>query len=278
MKKLIQIECHRAFHSSGFWISLCIGCAIVIAHFFTTVLPAAPVISFFTDPANADKMMMNIPGRLYSIWLGGSPMNMFTTLYFLILPLLAVLPFGSSLFQDLHGGFTRSVCVRANRKDYFGAKYIATFLSGGTAVVIPLVFSFLVTSLFHPMINPEPATSSTLIRNSSNFPWLFQNLPLVYVAIYLVIIFLFSGLFACVGLIATYHVGYSFLVLIAPFAIYMLIASLASLASAYQWAPMYFLRPSYDGNSLIPMAIFGVLLLVLTTLPYLHRGTHDDLF
>ncbi|MFR3037766.1 MAG: hypothetical protein ACLTLY_02965 [Agathobacter rectalis] len=51
-------------------------------------------------------------------------------------------------------GYMRQMLVRAGEKSYLTAKFLATFIAGGLAMVVPLIINFMLTALFIPAITP----------------------------------------------------------------------------------------------------------------------------
>ena len=51
--------------------------------------------------------------------------------------------------------------VRTGKQRYLTAKYIATFISGGLTMVVPLITNFMLTALFVPAIKPVPTYDTT---------------------------------------------------------------------------------------------------------------------
>ena len=109
------------------------------------------------------------------------------------IPILATLPFGSSFYDDINRGYARNVCVRAKKKYYLVAKYIAVFVSGGCVVAIPMVLSFLISSIFLPTMLPEASYTFTNIYPAYKWADLFYVQPLLYTSIYIFITFLFRS-------------------------------------------------------------------------------------
>lgn len=166
MSVYLRMELARAFRRKWFVISLAIGFAIALYNFFADVLPYASQLDLYMEKFYPTAY----PGSLFTSWLG-SNYSTGTYYFFLILPLLAAIPFSDTLFTDAKGGFIQNLCVRSNkRSQYFLAKYIATFCSGGMAIIIPMVFSFCLGCLVFPFLNPEPTVNSSLIGDLSLSP------------------------------------------------------------------------------------------------------------
>lgn len=274
MSAFLRIELARAFKRKWFIISLIIGLSIALYNFFADILPYALQL----DGYMKDFFPSAYPGNLYTSWLGGG-YSTGTYYFFLIFPLLAAIPFSDTLFTDAKSGFIQNLCIRGDKRSrYFTAKYIATFCSGGAAVVIPLIFSFCLGCLVYPLINPEPTTNTSLLGDLSTFPYLYYYLPLLYVLIFIVINFIYGGLYACFGLLSTFYVNYRFLVLIMPFLLHLFLMTLLPLAGLAAWVPMNFLQPSYPEYTLYPLIIEALLLFVLTFWRVVLAGSKNDIY
>lgn len=278
MKQVLKIELRRAFTSRGMFLALLIGSALAVYHCITEVLPMAETVAYHTSPEMlAIQKGPFYPDFLYFTWLGGTMFRTLpTTLYFMILPILAALPFADSLFTDMKDGYIKNVCLRVEKKEYYLAKYIAVFLSGGVAAVAPLLLSFLLACMFLPAMKPEPnAGNLCAIRETSSFPWLYYNLPMVFIALYLVINFVFSGLLACLGVVATAYLGYRFLVLVTPFIVYLFINSGFGLLGLKDWQPNNFLLSGYENDVRLPILVCTLVLLAVSVYGYLSTRKSD---
>ena len=274
MKRLLKLELSRSFKNGGFLFALIVGIIIAFLQLITSALPYALGLDFTMSYGYP----MTHPGWLYSLWLGGDPASMFSYLYFLILPIIAVLPYGDSFFTDAKGGFIQNLCIRTDRKCYYKAKYLAAFLSGGTAVVLPLILNFVGCAMLFPSMKPEVTSMTSAIREVSSFPELYYNHPFLYVLLFLAIIFIFSGLLADFGLVSSYIAGYRFLVLLAPLILYLFLMAGFNLIGIDSWQPINFLRPSYDENAVIPTILETVILFLITAFGFMYRGGKGDIY
>ena len=276
MKRTLRLELKRAFSTRGFCLALLIGAVIAVVQVFTQVIPQSQTIDAALELVK-DSYSFN-PDILYSTWIGGHFNCAEKQLYYLILPILAALPFADSYFMDLKSGFVHNIGTRTGRTQYFISKYVAVFLSGGVAVVFPLLFNFMLSCMFLPMIQVEATSQHLGVTSYITFAPVILYNSLLHVVLYLFLTFLFAGFFACFALVATRHVGYRFLVLLAPFGLYLLINSVMGLFRLKNWEPMYFLMPSYGQQVGIPMLVVGTLLLLITAIPFLWRYTKNDIF
>ena len=274
MKAFLQVELARAFKRKWFVISLIVGFAIAFYNFFADVLPYALGLDEYLEMSYP----FAYPGSLYNSWLGGN-YSMGSYYFFLVLPLLAAIPFSDTLFSDAKSGFIQNLCIRGEKRSkYFLAKYIAAFCSGGAAVAIPMIFSLCLGCLVYPLMNPEPATFTTLIGDLSTFPYLYFYFPLLYVLLFAIINFIYGGLYACFGLLSTFYANYRFLVLIAPFLLHLFLMTLLPLVGVKEWVPMNFLQPAYPDYTLYPLIIEAVALFALTFWRVVIVGSKNDIY
>lgn len=75
-------------------------------------------------------------------------------------------------------------------------KFTAVFLSGGIVSCVPLIFNILLCTAVVPTIKPQAAASTSNMVPKGSFSALLFTHPAVYVAISLMVIFLFSGALA----------------------------------------------------------------------------------
>lgn len=277
MKRVLYSELYRAFYSYGFLLSLALGLIIVIVHIIKSVVPTLEFVNdIFLYPDKAG----NFPHTVFNKWLGGELTGLYSHLYFLFIPLLAVLPYGDSYFMDRKTGYTKNILIRVKSSSYHSAKYIAVFLSGGAAVVIPLLVNLGISALLIPSVLPEVSTHTHAITAVSMWSALYYSHPYLYLAGYFGIIFLFSGLWATICLPISFVGGNRFLVLLFPFLLYVFINSAADFFGFSALSPLHFLQPS---QSVVPanfvvILIETILLAAITFGIFTIKGPHDDTF
>jgi hypothetical protein len=137
---------------------------------------------------------------------------------FTLLPLLACIPYGWSAGKERVESYLANEMIRCGRKNYYLCKYIATFLSGAIAVTIPLIFNLLLTAMFLPAIKPDvDYLMYYAVRYGAFAADLLYTHPLLYVAVYLCLDFIFAGLFACMSMALGNFINHSIPVLVLPF-------------------------------------------------------------
>lgn len=206
MKNLLRTELCKAFRNGYFLASLALGILFVALSAWYEISLYHSDIGFLQQVRTVEEMgYVKYPlvpmSILYNSWIGGECVSVGYTLFFTLLPLLAVLPYGRSFSQEQKNGYLKVIIPRCGRTRYFASKWVATFLSGGVAVVLPLLVSLGICALVFPAVKPNVIYNQYFaFGHESMGSALFHTHPLVYTLLYLGIDFVFSGLFACLSL------------------------------------------------------------------------------
>ena len=271
MSRIIKIELERAFRSKGLLLSLLVGFCIAIVHFILRVIPArnAGILSGFTAG------ITSYPTSVFNYFMMADSLSPYGTLFLNIFPILATIPFAVSYHED-RKGFVKSLYIRCEKWKYLTAKYIAVFLSGGTAVVLPILLNLILTACMLPSLVPVP--NSRFIGGGDAFMKdIFYTQPYLYMLIYLIICFIYGGIFASLGLACTTFFDYAFFIIIFPFGIYYGL-KLFSQALKIQIAPadlLYMCRSGVTGTIILAEAlIIGVTAAAF----FMWRGIKNDIF
>lgn len=214
MKKILKIELERAYRSRGMTVALSIGLILAVVQFFQYVYPwRNHILTFF------DGTYMTYPLSVFNMWLGADDTHPWLAIYMTIFPILAALPYGASYFDDKKTGYIKNICIHVKKERYLLAKYIAVFLSSGTTVVLPMLFNLMLTASVMPSL--IPSMNGLFAPGSSGmFANIFHCHPYVYIFIYLVMYFIYGGVFASIALAVTEGAEYRFIVLLSPFCIF----------------------------------------------------------
>ncbi len=113
------------------------------------------------------------------------------------------------------------MCVRAKKKYYLIAKYIAVFVSGGCVVAIPMVLVFSFLQCFYQQCFLKHLIHLLTYILLINGLICFYVQPLLYTSIYIFITFLFSGVTASLSLFITFFLDRKFVTFVFPFFIYI---------------------------------------------------------
>lgn len=261
MKILVKNECKRTIFSRGMASSLIIGLLIIFWHLYQHVL----------GPGIENENVYCVESVFYR-WIGASSFPMQTYLYYLIIPILAILPGGVTYFEDLKTGYLQNIYTRTKRWKYLLAKYISIALAGGMAVLIPLVVDLYVTCMRFPALTPEPIMAfGPALPVNTGFA-LFYAHPWIYTFLYLLLDFLFVGAVTGISLITTFFTEYKFAVLITPFVCWYLVFSMNSLFTTSIFTPSILLIPGFSDRNGMTALLIEYLLLLLLAVFFIFKG------
>lgn len=278
--KIRILEIRRAFHSRGMVLALIIGCILAFAHVIQY-----QIIPFYLDGgivtleySEFSKIRTVTPPCVADTWLAGNSANWVSFVYFLLLPILAMLPFGVSYFSDRESGYLKSVYTRMPRKQYLMNKYLATFLSGGVAVTIPLILNLLCTMVLLPNLNPSVVLPRNGIGATCLFYELYFSHPLLYTWIFVGIDFLLGGMFACVALSASYLSDYKVIVGIVPFFLQLGIHILVTMLGKIDYSSVFFAQAGYGLKHWWVFIVYVLAGVVISRLIFCRKGEKEDVF
>ena len=273
MKEIYTNEIKRAFNTIGMKLALLVGCALSIWHVITVIMPISEGQNYELSANAIDDLY--VPISLFSTWMGNELFPIQSYIFYLILPLLAVLPFGSSFFEDIKSGYIINVCTRVEKKIYFKAKYLAVFLSGGVAVVAPLLLNLVLSSMFMPAFIPDNGTVGTISPTTMVYEVFFTH-PLIYVLMLIVIDFIFAGVIATLALSYTYFTEHRFGVMIVPFVFYFFIYSLTNLIDKTDYSLFFMLNGGANNNYLPVYILYFLLFFALSYVIFMWKGKKQD--
>lgn len=214
-KNLLKMECKKAFKNKYFYISLGIG---MLFSFMSFLYNVEGYELFQKDVEQLSGNPMIQAQGLYNTWIGGETISLGFTLFYTLIPILAAIPFGWSFCRERNSGYLKCIATRCSRKTYYMAKYIAVFLSGGAVIFIPLLANFILTACFVPAVKPSIIyLMYYTVGHGSLLSKLFYTHPTIYVVFFLLMDFIFAGLFAVMSYAFSLYVKNWVGVIILPF-------------------------------------------------------------
>lgn len=186
----------------------------------------------------------NYPQVLSMYWIGGNISSVFLQMYYILFPIMAVLPFAVTYYTEIKTGYMKNVSTRIGKKNYIVSKYIVSYVTGGLACSCPLLIDLWITSLYAPDIPQHVTNMTSAVGNNSLWADLFYDRPVAYAFIYIGIAFLFGGLFAVVTMAIVYFCSNIFIYCVAGFLINTSAFYLLYYTNYLKLVPMAFLDPS----------------------------------
>lgn len=163
------------------------------------------------------------------------------------------------------------------KEEYIKAKYLGVLISGGVAVVTPLILNLVLSSLFLPRLLPDNGCNTTITGKTMAYE-LFYKYPILYIFMFILIVFIFAGLLAAIALGYSYYTDHKFGVVIAPFVLYFFIYSLTNLLDKTEYSLFYILNGGTSNNHIITYLIYFVLLFSLSYLVLIMKGKKEDVY
>ena len=278
MRTMLKIEWRRALTSRGMMAALGIGTVLALSQIVTMVLPMLQYLDYYKIYTYKSSL---IPHAVFCKWIGGECVSLQNYLYFLLLPILAALPFAGSYFTDCKSGYLKNIYLRTRKIRYLIAKFSAVFLSGGMAVVLPLLLNLGLTAALLPSLLPRTVSGFYAIDAVSMWADLFYTHPYVYIALYMAVIFAYAGLLASVALVVRFFVENRFVVMLAPFLLYLFVHTVLTVFNGNQYCPMEIVNPVQPifpcTNTAIVLAELAGLALITGGI-FFGKGRHDDTF
>ena len=275
MCSVLKLELKKAFKNKFFWISVVLGCLITLLSFEHMVNMYYEGMSAIsgnsTDIIYDPHIGIN---TVFNCWIGGEPFSLGSSIYFFVFPLLIALPYGWSYSEERKCGYRRMMITKTGKKKYYCAKYVAVFLSGGVAMVLPLIFNFWMTLLVVPAILPDVTMNMFYgVFGGSFLAELYYTVPFLYVAIYLFIDFVYCGFLVCICMAVSGIVRQKWGVVLISFLLLLFVHVITDYiysdpSVAYkELSPLYFLRGvevrySFSGSIILLFAI-GLLVISL---------------
>lgn len=226
--KIYGFEMGRAFRNAWFVVSVAMGTAIGIADCMLCV-----------------RQYRNIGEKaLIQTWLGTDYQFAYNSLFYVLLPLIACLPYAGSCFTDMKSGYERNICVKTSRLSYMAAKAVSVAASGAAAVAIPLLVNLFVCAGLYP--NKLPDKLSFLyagIIDCDMFPRLFALHPVGYCLVFTLLDAVFGGLLGLVAMCVARWSGSRFSTIMGSFALYVFTGVIFEGDGTGTWSAMDMVNP-----------------------------------
>lgn len=218
---LFKTELKKVLHSYQWRFAVSVGICIAVLQVFwfyknVYLINEGELAYLMKDLQDNGKSIEWFEIGVLQGWLGCECYSPYNQLYFLILPLLAAIPCGSSLYDEWESGYVGLIVTRCGRKKYFVAKLSTAFLTGGLVVCIPLMLNFVMSACYLPVIGTDPIALQDIVRNCDMGADFYYNQPLMYVIMYICIDFFIGGINATVSLAVTHFFANRFLVILFP--------------------------------------------------------------
>ena len=203
--------------------------------------------------------------------------NSIETLFLQLMPLLSCICYADTYFEDRKNGFLKFIYTRQEKKVYLKAKYIANFILSGLAISIPLKLNYIILLLRFPNIEVNEILGNTNIKMTLMFPDLYYSNTTIYIFLWIFIFFLYSGIFASIGLSLSIFMKNRIVALFIPLILFNIIDIFLEAIDKFNFYPVQFLGVSSDKSFSIIAGEFLVLL-VITFITFYIGGNKDEVY
>lgn len=153
---------------------------------------------------------------------GGEYYTFCGELFFSILPILAVIPYGLSCFDDRKNGYAKMIITRTGYRKYCVSKLITSFVAGGCAGIFPYILSFLIATQIYPLNYPNVLSWDSFIIERSLLSGYYYIHPFLYCIAFMWILFMVAGILSMLASIASYYLNVRLANLFLPYIVYCL--------------------------------------------------------
>lgn len=272
LKRSIKIEIKKAVFNKMSLVTIIIALVLVLYHAVTVITGYHTFYSLYEAGLSTGNPMIT-SDSLFCRWLGADVASFSTSAFFFLLPLIAVLPYGWSLVGEMNSGYTKNILYRSSRKTYFLSKYVAGFMSGALAVIIPLVCSVLLLALFVPALKMESIYPYGTIGQRCMWSGIYYEHPFVYCTLYIVLDGIFAGLITSISTALAFFVKSKVAVVLMPFFMMLMMDYMDThFWKNGEYSPVKFLQALPVQNDCYGWAVFliGVVFFVITFGTMLH--------
>lgn len=246
MGALVRVELCKAIKNKWFVIAVVLGCLLALVSAVGNIL-----LGLQFEAQNISYMKVTYQElsalSLYHFWIVTDLTQPATDLFFLLVPLLVVLPYSWSLASELKNNSISHSLTRTTPIKYYGAKLFAAFVAGSLSVSIPIVLNFVVCACFLPAYVPQiSAVIYLAIAQGTLWSYLFYTTPLLYSALMVLINFLFGGLWAMVVMSLAIFIKNRIALICGPFLVLLFIkffeSRVFSFNAHFGFTPFTYLR------------------------------------
>lgn len=272
--EILKKELHKSFVNARFLIIVLMEGVIAILHSYHKVSEYITFKNNLEIILKRNKMCINpysLIYNAYSSWIGCDKDSIYAKVLFYIFPLCASITYSWSFICDYKKGYYFSACKKYGKHNYHLYKYIAVFLSSGSIAAIPLLLNFFSITLFIPLVSPDSVYDIYYGIFSGEFmAELYYNTPLAYLLIFILLCFIYNGLFGCLSYTISIYIKNAAVSISLPYLILICVELLKSRITQntntfiINFSPLSFLyaAKSHNANLLVVLVImitiFGI--------------------
>lgn len=287
--RLLRIELKKATHNKFFIISVILG--ITIGAFSAAYVSGGfvgrdigEIVGYAPDaPIEVIRNPLTAIYTLFSNVLSTEYSSVAPSVFYFLLPFIAMLGYGWSYNSELRSGYIKNIVVRTGKVNYFASKYIATFISGGLVCLIPLLSNLLLAAAFCPAVTPNPYYNiyygMPIFELWSKY---FYSQPYIYLLLMFTLSFIISGIFACTQLAFSMFIKNKFAVIILPFIIFVaydyFCQTFLNTVTETEMSPQKMISAGLSCDYPVPVAVTVLVIFAISLSVTMIKGKKSDVF
>ncbi|ERL65292.1 hypothetical protein L248_2691 [Schleiferilactobacillus shenzhenensis LY-73] len=207
----------------------------------------------------------------------GFDYSSYSSLYYLMVPAVAGLIGNQIVFGSRSNLSPILERVRLGGRRYIMGSALVGALIGGLLVTGPVLVDWLIAFWRYPVIHIDPFVYQPILSSSAALFPLFLNHPVVYLLLYLLLLFLFSGLVTAFSVIMAWRTGSQLRGIGTAFIISLVWWVLTTVVGHSGWSPAIWLIPNqgYDPSFVLTVS-FELAAGYAGISWWLRRLMHDD--
>ncbi|SEG00048.1 hypothetical protein [Lachnospira multipara] len=276
----IKFELKRSFKTPQFFMAIGLELLIVALHFVVvTVKRIVDNYSMLNDMHTienfVDKVMFS-PIDCFGAWIA-MDYKFYMYIILFICPVIAAMPYATSYYTDVRGSVGKNVIVRIGKSKYLKNKLVAVFINAGVTVTIPIIIDLLVCMMFFPFHTPDAGGESDILCAYSSFSHLYYSSPLAFSIIEIIMIFIFSGIWACLALSISKYVKYRYSILLVGMIVNLFLNALSEFVGKTSISPISFMASYYTKPRFLSFVVVSVIFIIAIITDYYFIEKNGDM-
>lgn len=259
-------EIKRSICNRWMLIAIIVSAAFGIAGFLYTLNGKIEYNAMLVQMGQ-EKMQYITNDTAYTKWMFFDDSNYVRYIYLFVMPILVVIPYGTSYYSDCRSGYNKQMVTRVSSRSYHQAKYFANFISGALIFLAPAFINFVMTSWIYPLHNPSPLVAG--LSEYNLFYKLFYDVPYVYILGCVVYYCIISGLLASIALLVSKYIENYFSIIITPFVLAFVAMYVDRMLNGGYFGLMAIINGKVMKEFYIPLIMLGIIF-VITYIPFVY--------
>jgi ABC-type transport system involved in multi-copper enzyme maturation permease subunit len=262
---MFLIEIKRAFSRVSFKIAILIGILFSIVSLIKGPIYKGDILNSYING------FVHTPFDEFIVF----KYNPISDLLLIIMPIISTLSYSDSYIEDEKSGLIKSIYTRHKKHSYLLSKYCANFVVSGFAFSIPLLLNYVSLILLYPSVQSDRMFGYSTIGVGGLYSELFYGHGNLYIIMWIVIYFLYSGAFASIALCVSKLIKNKFVVLFIPFILAIIVEIFTEIFHKVKYSPTHFLYISVDQDFSIILLEF-ILIFVITISFFCFGGFNNE--